>query len=171
MRTENAANVGRHAFEVAGLGIAPFRFIGASENVITYPDGTQKAGGTCDYCGTGIRTECLVRSSDGKLSKVGCNCIAKVGDAGLLKAYKTSPEYRAKQREIRAAKSAAVLAEFKSCLETLGAKLATLPHPQSFTDRKTGQPLTALDWARWMFEHCGASARASVLKTIKRIAA
>ena len=50
-KTDNAANVGKHKFELAGLGMAPFRFIGASENAITYPDGTTKAVGSCDYCG------------------------------------------------------------------------------------------------------------------------
>lgn len=162
-RTENAALVGKHAFEIAGLGLAPFRFIGVSENIITYPDGSKKAGGSCDYCGTGICTECLVKSSDGRTFKVGCDCINKVGDTGLLKAYKTSPEYRAKQRAIRAKKSAAVLVELKTTISANADKLAKLPHPMGFTDRK----LTALDYAKWMLDHCGDAGRRSVLKRLK----
>ena len=171
MKTENQAHVGKHAFEIAGLGLAPFRFVGASENVITYPDGTQQAGGSCDYCGTGIRTECLVKSADGKLFKVGCNCIAKVGDDGLMKAYKTSPEYRAKQRTIRQAKAQAVLAQLKSAIETESAKLSSMPHPSGYTDRETGKPLTALDYVKWMLDHCGDSGRASTLQYINRVTA
>lgn len=170
-RTENAALVGKHAFEIAGLGLAPFRFVGASENVITYPDGRQQAGGSCDYCGTGIRTECHVKSSDGKTFKVGCNCIDKVGDTGLLKAYKTSPEYRAKQRALRAIKSAAGLAEFKETIAAGADKLAALPHPMGFTDRKTGFPLTALDYAKWMLQNCGDASRRSVLNRLKAMLA
>lgn len=171
-RTENAALVGKHAFEIAGLGLAPFRFVGASENVITYPDGSQQAGGSCDYCGTGIRTECHVKSSDGKAFKVGCNCIDKVGDTGLLKAYKTSPEYRAKQRAVRAGKAMAVFAELKTTISGPAAdKLSALPHPMGFTDRKTGCALTALDYAKWMLDHCGAAGHRAVLSRIKKMLA
>jgi len=166
MKTENPSNVGKHAFEVAGLGIAPFRFVGASENVITYPDGTQKAGGSCDYCGTGIRTECHVKSADGKTFKLGCNCIEKVGDTGLLKAYKTSPEYRAHQNKLKRERDALVVAEIKTTIVICHKQLAALPHPMGFSDRATGAALTALDWANWMLNNCGASGRKAVLKRI-----
>ena len=159
MKTEIAEQVGKHAFEVAGLGRAPFRFVGASENVITYPDGTQKAGGTCDYCGTGIRIECRVQSADSKSFVVGCNCIAKVGDTGLMQAYKSSPEFRAKQREIRNAKSKGIASELERLINQQAEKLSQKPHPQGFTDRVTGKPLTALDEAQWMFAHCGDAGR------------
>lgn len=167
MKTDNQANVGKHAFEVAGLGLAPFRFVGASENVITYPDGTQKAGGSCDYCGTGIRLECHVKSADGKAFKVGCNCIAKVGDTGLLKAYKTSPQFRAIQRANKAAKNKIVFDELKALIETMSPKLAALPHPRGFTDRQTSAPLTALDNVKWLFDHSGATGRDWLLKHLK----
>lgn len=168
MKTENAAEVGMHAFERAGLGKAPFRFVGASDNVITYPDGTSKAGGSCDYCGTGIRTECHIKSADGKLSKVGCNCIEKVGETGILKAYKTSPEFRAKQRAIRGVKAASVLATLKDLIETKREVMAAMPHPRGFTDRKTGKPLSYLDQVEWLFRNSGAAGRASLLKMIQK---
>lgn len=167
MKTENPLLVGKHAFETAGLGLAPFHFVGASENVITYPDGSQKAGGSCDYCGTGIRTECWVKSADGKQFKVGCNCIEKVGDKGLLKAYKTSPEYRAKQRALAAEKARIVFEELKALIDGAKDRLAAMPHPMGFSNRETGQPLTALDYATWMLNHCGASGRKDVLKHLK----
>lgn len=167
MKTENLTLVGKHAFEVAGLGLAPFRFVGASENVITYPDGTQKAGGSCDYCGTGIRTECHVRSSDGKQFKVGCNCIEKVGDTGLLKAYKTSPEYRAKQRQIRAEKDRAISTELQRLIAERSETLRAMAHPYFYSDRKTGLPLTRLDYIQFILGCSGASGRKSLLKSLK----
>ena len=170
MKTDIKENVGKHAFEVAGLGLAPFLFVGASENVITYPDGTQQAGGSCDYCGTGIRLECHVKSADGKAFKVGCNCISKVGDTGLLKAYKNSAEFRAIQRKNKAAKNAIIFKELKALIATLAPKLAATPHPRGFTDRQTGAPLTALDNIQWLFDHSGATGRASLLKHLKGIA-
>jgi hypothetical protein len=67
-----------HPFERAGLGLAPFRFVGVTENMIRHPDGTCQPGGTCDYCANGIRWECHVLSADGKRFKVGCDCIGRL---------------------------------------------------------------------------------------------
>ena len=169
--TDNPAEVGKHRFEVAGLGLAPFRFIGVSENVITYPDGTQQAGGSCDYCGTGIRYECHVESRDGKRFKTGCDCIAKVGDAGLLKAYKSSPEYRIHQRELTYRRNEVIRVTLLADIAANTAKLATMPHPAGYADRKTGKPLTALDWAQWYMQNSGAAGRRWLAGALKRLLA
>jgi hypothetical protein len=70
-----------HPFEKAGFGKAPFSCTHVSENVFTLPDGTSKAGGCCDYCGTGIRWEFWIKSSTvgERQRKVGCDCVAKTG--------------------------------------------------------------------------------------------
>jgi len=70
-----------HPFEKAGLGKAPFSCTGVSENVWDNGDGTTKAGGVCDYCGTGIRWEFWIKGSiaGAKQFKVGCDCVAKTG--------------------------------------------------------------------------------------------
>jgi hypothetical protein len=166
-KTDIQANVGKHAFELAGLGLAPFRFTGASDNVITYPDGTSKPGSSCDFCGTGIRTECWVTSADNRQFKVGCNCIEKVGDKGLLKAYKNSPEFRAKAAAIRQAKATAVFNELNDLIRDNAGTLTDLPHPRGFTDFETGKPLTRLDHAIWMKSNCGATGRQGLLKSLK----
>lgn len=67
-----------HPFEQQGLGKAPFKCVGVTENVFTMPDGSSKAGGACDYCGTGIRWEFWIKGVEGKF-KVGCDCVAKTG--------------------------------------------------------------------------------------------
>jgi hypothetical protein len=69
--------ISMHPFQKSGLGIAPFRCVGVSENVFVMPGGHSKAGGSCDYCGTGIRWEFLIESADDKTFKVGCDCVAK----------------------------------------------------------------------------------------------
>ena len=70
-----------HPFEKAGLGKAPFSCTHISENIFTLPDGTSKAGGCCDYCGTGIRYEFWIKGSvaGARQFKVGCDCVAKTG--------------------------------------------------------------------------------------------
>jgi hypothetical protein len=70
-----------HPFELAGLGEAPFRFLRVTENVYCAPGCPPKAGGSCDYCGTGIRWEFWVRGRKGPEFKVGCDCIYKLGRA------------------------------------------------------------------------------------------
>lgn len=167
VKTDNPALVGVHKFQAAGLGLAPFRFVGFSVNVITYPDGTSKAGGSCDYCGAGIANECQVMSADGKRFKVGTDCIAKVGDAGLLQAYKSSPEQRRHQAKLRQARAAVVTNELLAIIASSADQLRALPHSRGFTDRETGQPLTRLDQVNWYLNACGASGRAGFLKAIR----
>jgi hypothetical protein len=75
-----------HKFTDAGLGQAPFKFIGIQENAIKHANGHSQAGGCCDFCSTGIRWEHIILSADGKRSVVGSDCIRKVGDAKLMKA-------------------------------------------------------------------------------------
>ncbi len=67
-----------HPFEASGLGLAPFRYVGFSVNEIRYPDGHAQPGGTCNHCGTGIKFEFHVESSDGRRSIVGSDCVKKL---------------------------------------------------------------------------------------------
>jgi GTP cyclohydrolase I len=66
-----------HPFEKSGLGKAPFSCTHVTENVFDNGDGTTKAGGCCDYCGTGIRWEFWIKGSvaGAKQFKVGCDCV------------------------------------------------------------------------------------------------
>lgn len=166
-KTDDAADVGKHRFEVAGLGLAPFRFVGFSVNVITHPDGSTQSGGSCDYCGAGIANECQVLSADGKRFKVGCDCIAKVGDEGLLQAFKTSPAVRDHKRKLAAAKAAREFTELSALIDAAAPVLSTLPHPRGFVDRSTGKPLTRLDYVKWYLKACGASGRGKWLRGLK----
>ncbi len=75
-----------HPFEVAGLGLAPFRCTGHSYEVgpRKLADGTEvgSAGqpmGCCDYCGQGIANVYYIKSSDGRIFTVGCDCVLKIG--------------------------------------------------------------------------------------------
>lgn len=168
MKTDNAAQVGMHVFEAAGLGKAPFRFAGYSENWFVIPGVMRKPGGSCDFCGASIAGEFSVRSADGKTFKVGCDCIMKAGEAGILKAYKSSPEYRAAQRAKAAAKGAADRAFVTEWINANADALKSQPHPYGYVDRKTGQPLTRWDSLQWSLGHYGASGLASLARGIKK---
>jgi hypothetical protein len=68
-----------HPFERAGLGHAPYRCYGCRENRFEMPGFGWKPGGSCDYCGTGILYEYVIKSADGVEFVVGCDCVNKTG--------------------------------------------------------------------------------------------
>src|SRR5262245_4254165 len=74
---ELAATV--HPFQRAGLGLAPFRFVGLDTCIHKAShDAPAQPGTSCDYCSTGIMYVCHIESSDGKRFKVGCDCVRKL---------------------------------------------------------------------------------------------
>lgn len=56
-----------------------FRIIGWHEAVFDNGDGTTKAGGTCDYCGTGIRYVATIQGPQGGTCRIGQTCAERVG--------------------------------------------------------------------------------------------
>jgi hypothetical protein len=156
-----------HPFELSGLGKAPFRYLGFSENVIKYDDGTSQAGGTCDHCCAGIRYQCHIQSADGKKSVVGCDCILKlnhcnnraVDPAMVAKVTSEVAKRRREQaRQRRAAKRAATARENEAAFIKLDMDaLANHPHPSI-----AGK--TFADYVTWCYKNIGVEAFAFVLK-------
>jgi hypothetical protein len=68
-----------HPFEKAGLGYAPFRCVGCRENWFEMPGFGRKPGGSCNYCGTGILYEYVIKDKNDKTFVVGCDCVEKTG--------------------------------------------------------------------------------------------
>lgn len=163
-----------HPFERAGLGQAPFRYVGMAAQDLCYGQAilnraeyeqtgiavTTKPGGTCAYCGTYIVNMYNVRSADGREFHVGSDCVEKTGDAKLVSAVKR--EKRAADKAKRAAKAGNVTVELATFLvdDEARAKLAALPHPKL-------PGLTMLDWSEWMVKRSGATGRAKLLKAVK----
>lgn len=93
-----------HVFTASGLGESPFRCIGiasipspslAEANPIAYRNALRDLPpahkcGTCAFCGMAIMHNFLIVSSDGKRFSVGCECVRKTGDAGLLSDVKAA---------------------------------------------------------------------------------
>lgn len=162
-RTDNAAEYGVHLFERAGLGLPPYEFRGHERRAYqAAPDAPVQPGGSCSYCGTGIIDCFKLRSRDGHNFIVGSDCIAKAGEDGILRAYKTSPGYRAAQAQKRAAKDAAVRAEIERLMaekrETLSAQMRK---------RWDGSEESFYSYLLRVLPMCGASGRRSYLKAIR----
>lgn len=98
-----------HPFEKAGLGKAPFRFIGMEHRTHrACPGAPLQPGGSCDYCGTGISYFCWIDDAQGKRFKVGSDCVRKTGDQKLkediAQAKRNTPEAIEARDRKRAAK-------------------------------------------------------------------
>ncbi len=155
-----------HVFERSGLGTAPFRCVGMIEKAIKYPDGTSQAGGCCDYCGNGIRYVFQVRSRDGRTFGVGCDCVARTGDAGLIRSYKQLPAVREANRAKAKARDERVIAEWKSLIEAPATieKLSTMFVSGPWSNH---QPITLLSSITRLWGMCGAAGRKRTLKSLK----
>ena len=173
-----------HKFELAGLGTAPYAYLGCEHKVfVAYPGAPEQPGGCCDYCGTGISYQFHLRSADGKKFKVGSDCILKVDSSTALRvAVETELQTRQReQREARAAvkrqKDGERIATAKANLLLVAEIFRAQPHPYSVVTSTapygpTGNASffadkTRLDWAEWMLTNAGTSGRLTVAKAIE----
>ncbi len=169
-----------HRFEAAGLGKAPFQILGVEMRVgpitMRSKDGVEvtigapgQPMGSCKFCGQGIKECWVIRSADGNVFDVGCDCVRKTGDRGLVAQLAPhEKKKRAAAKERKVARGEAVIAEAMTLLELpeVRARLAAVPHRLGFKDRETGRALTELDDLEWLLERAGHSGR---LRAAKRI--
>lgn len=172
----NQGSIWAAKFEAAGLGKAPYKFLGA--RTVTYQacqGAPVQPGGSCDWCATGIYDQYRFRSSDGREFKLGCDCFHKAmaaslaanalgtDGAKLLAQVKTAERKLA--REKAAAKRAATKATLADMLqdETVRTFLQNAEHPRGFSG------LTALDWAQWFAANAGGTGQAKVVKAIRKM--
>jgi hypothetical protein len=164
-----------HQFEIAGLGKAPYVFLGVEKRVYCACQGAPaQPGSTCDYCGTGIMLLYWLRSAVGREFKVGCDCILKTNsDRALRVAVENAKQQHDREmREARAEKKRiADLARINAAKERLSEiaeKLRAEPHPMAASGPFFAGK-TRLDWAEWMLEHAGMSGRLSVARAIESL--
>lgn len=161
-----------HRFQAAGLGIAPFTVVGiestadrAAMNREREANGqvftTNNCGGTCDYCGQAIWNVFKIRSADGHEFKVGCDCVRKTGDAGLIRIVDEGvKKIERKARQQRAAEAAAAgKAYFASKREELKA----YPHPTAW---RAEQGETAAQYFDFIAANSGLSGLAGLGRKI-----
>lgn len=164
---------GVHPFQQSGLGTAPFFYVGMNEIVLRHPDGSTQAAGTCDHCGACIRYAFSIRSTDGKISKVGSDCICKLNrddnrfidkvEAEVRKLKRAASQAANKKRKEQGyARTQAMYARITSD-ESVRETLASHPHPRAF------EGLTLLDWATWMMKNAGLRGMLEVCRVVDKI--
>jgi hypothetical protein len=161
-----------HAFELAGLGKAPYIFKGTEEKISKpTPDSPGKPGGTCQFCSTGISTCYHLEAADGKRFYVGSSCINKAGGNGLRSATKTAINLeRNKKRwareELKIAEGQAIIDDPK-----FRDHFSQFPHPWADQGKRPWSTeyseQTLLDGIEQHWSICGNSGKCKYLKTLK----
>jgi len=172
-----------HPWEKAGLGKAPFRWLGVRHLVgplrFAQADGTTleigapgQPMGSCAFCSQGIAECHSIKSADGKTFTVGCDCVRRVsepGDPVLTKAEAAAKKLRnGKARARSAAKAAASETELAALLadETVRGKLAARPSTQAW---KAAKGETELDDVQWLAKRCGHAGRARLIARLRAL--
>lgn len=176
--TESTATV--HCFERAGLGRAPFRFVGMVDQDMRYGQRIlnreeynrtgvaleTKPGGTCAFCGKYILNMYRVASSCGNVFTVGCDCVYRTGDAGLVAKVKIAERKRVAAR--KEAKRAMVVASLPGAIFAARRTLRAMPHP---TKSMAARGETMLGYCLWMARNAGLTGRAKVLAIVSKAVA
>ncbi len=160
----------QHKFEAAGLGKAPFRVVGFEVKKFQACQGAPiQAGASCDFCATSIMNVYWVKGSglNDNRFKVGCDCVEKTGDRGLIRRAKNaSSEHKAAAS--RAAKESRVKRLYT--LLTMDAVVEALegdPHPMSW---RADEGDTRVDWATWMLRHSGMAGKTKLASYVEKVA-
>jgi len=152
-----------HVFERAGLGKAPFQFVGMNKNAYqACPGAPMQPGGTCDYCGASIMFEFFIRSADGKTFKVGSDCVCKFDTGGLRRVV--DAKVREMKRKANIERQDAKIARAKELLPQVADKLRAQPHPQDWR-AKQGETLYAC--VVWYFANAGRAGQCWAAKLIE----
>lgn len=158
-------NETKHVWEIAGLGQAPYTYIGhTTEHYQACPGAPIQVGGSCDFCGQGISEMYRFRSADGKVFKVGSNCVKRAGDKGLIRMI--AKDVKAHQKATREARQDARIAAAKGMLDSVAVRLTALPHPHPWMAEK-GK--TALDWVNWMLANAGRKGKVDAAKLVEKV--
>lgn len=150
-----------HKFEAAGLGKAPYQFVGMTiEHYQAYPGAPLQVGGSCDYCGQGIVNTFWFKSADGKKFKVGCDCFYKSNAKTKLYCQVEKAE-REFKRNAKADRDQSVIAQAKAKFEADPAMFTDKPHP-AYPSK------TLRDYVQWMMLNAGTSGKLKVSKLINK---
>lgn len=168
-----------HPWEKAGLGKAPFKWLGVFEDrgPHRYPqaDGTVlevgapgQPMGCCAYCGQGIAECHRIRSSDGKEFTVGCDCVRKVEHKGspvytqAVRAQKDRANAKARVRAQERAKANDAKLTTLLADPVLQARLKALPSKCAWKPEAT-----AWDDLKFRAGGCGAAGKARLVKELE----
>lgn len=165
------ANNKLHPFENAGLGEAPYRFLGVNENWFCVPGvpDSRKPGSSCDYCSTGIAYEFWCESADGKRFKVGCDCIRRCNQKDKFESDVERETHRLQNKLRKESEVLRIEAAKEKLASPEGEEsrfaLRTHPHPARW---QAEQGKTLLDYVEFLLERGGHAGQIRAVRLIKK---
>lgn len=181
MATATITDTALHPFEKAGLGKAPYRYMGFEVKECSgQPDDkglsvgyAGQPAGCCDYCGNGIKYCCKIRSADGREFVVGTDCVLKLErhDNALYSAATKIKKQLA--RDAAAARRAKKVAQER---ERIAAARDILHNSEHVRGVLNGQPhpsiegRTALDYCLWLDRNAGQSGLVRMAALVEKTA-
>jgi hypothetical protein len=169
----------QHPFEKAGLGKAPFRYVGIDAQDLMYGQAilnraeyektgiavTTKPGGSCAYCGNYIVNMYNVLSSDGRKFHVGSECVNKTNDAKLIDGARKDKNAMLTKRRQTKAKTSKADAQSWYDSPAIVAWLVSQAHPSAFY---AGQGKTLRDYYDFILRACGDAKYAQKVAELRR---
>ena len=154
-----------HPFEKAGLGYAPFRFVGMTEATYQACSGAPiQPGASCDYCGQGIRYVCIIKSADGREFRVGCDCVRKTTSKGVRVLSDVDRAKRAIDKKNWEDRAQEAREETRATLNSDSALLTSEPHPNEYM---AGRGISLRDYVLWQLDRGGKTAWMAARQTVK----
>lgn len=160
-------NLDVHKLERAGMGRAPYKYIGYEHKTFQACHGAPvQVGGSCDYCATGITNMFWFESADGKRFKLGSECANKTGDNGMIRSVKeqVNKEKTAKRKASEKESIDWILSNLEAVKQIFGLH----PHPLEYRAEK-GE--TLWNWAEWMMANSGNAGKMLVVKKARKMIA
>lgn len=168
-----------HVFEKAGLGIAPFRFVGIERRVgpmllpgtaCTYVGAPGQPVGSCEFCGEAIAECCIIQDRTGKTFIVGNVCVGKTGDAGLISNIKRAiNEHR---RVAKLAKDQKTVTRGRELLQNpeIRKALEAMPHPSPWRADRGENFLNYAEWILAGTDYYNLRSKVGVSKQLESLA-
>ncbi len=176
----------RHPFEVAGLGKAPFRYLGIETQDLRYGSRIlnreeyvrtgiaieTKPGGSCALCGTYIVEMHRFRDAGGKAFHVGSDCVEKhladrAGSRKLVAAVRQAGRDRA--TAIRRVREDDKIAAGTTMLAREDVRAALAAQPSAVAWRATNGD-TRLDEIEFRLQHSGRAGKLRIAAELAAIA-
>lgn len=155
----------QHPFERAGLGPAPFRFLGMSESVYqAAPGAPVQPGASCNYCGQAIRYVFHIMNANGGGFDVGSECVRRThgsGSAIVRAADRALRDFQYLRRKEREQERIGKAREILASRPDYG---RNRPHPSAWHARN-GR--TRRDYIDWIMEFGGNRAKLAIWRELQ----
>lgn len=166
--TDDTSLHGKHCYTTSGLMVGRCTPPFATDGADWLQFGKR---GVCDHCGAVLNNLCHIVDAEGRKFTVGTGCISYVGDDGIWRAFKSSPQYRDYQKHLREERDRKVVAEWNALMRDEEACKVLAAYTVERWDSRSGKDISEswLTNANYAWGSCGMAGHARYLKAARDI--